>query len=51
MVLRDAHRRLHHAWPGGESVLVDDVGHTVGGSGMGEAPVAATYTHARRGRR
>ncbi|MFD8305759.1 prolyl aminopeptidase [Streptomyces sp. NPDC059690] len=40
--------RLHHAWPGSELVIVDDVGHSVGGPGMAEALVAATDKYARR---
>ncbi|MEV5384622.1 alpha/beta fold hydrolase [Streptomyces sp. NPDC052721] len=44
-------RRLHHAWPGSELVIVDDVGHTVGAPGMAEALVAATDRYARRARR
>ncbi|MFE7856391.1 prolyl aminopeptidase [Streptomyces sp. NPDC057403] len=40
--------RLHHAWPGSELVIVDDVGHSVGGPGMAEALVAATDRYARR---
>jgi proline iminopeptidase len=39
--------RLHHAWPGSELVIVDDVGHTTGTPGMAEALVAATDRYAR----
>ncbi|MCH5673231.1 prolyl aminopeptidase [Streptomyces gilvus] len=39
--------RLHHAWPGSELVVVDDVGHTTGAPGMAEALVAATDRYAR----
>ncbi|PAZ15412.1 prolyl aminopeptidase [Streptomyces sp. SA15] len=40
--------RLHHAWPGSELVIVDDVGHNAGAPDMAEALVAATDTYARR---
>ncbi|KOG75779.1 MULTISPECIES: prolyl aminopeptidase [Streptomyces] len=43
--------RLHHAWPGSELVIADDVGHAVRAAGMAEALVAATDTYARRARR
>ncbi len=43
--------RLHHAWPGSELVIMDDVGHTVGASAMAEALVTATDTYGRRARR
>ncbi|GAA4817085.1 prolyl aminopeptidase [Streptomyces ziwulingensis] len=42
--------RLHHAWPGSELVLVDDVGHNAGAPDMAEALVAATDGYARTGR-
>ncbi|MGW1022570.1 prolyl aminopeptidase [Streptomyces sp. NPDC002577] len=38
--------RLHHAWPGSELVLVDDVGHNAGAPGIQEALVAATDKYA-----
>ncbi|MER5180732.1 prolyl aminopeptidase [Streptomyces sp. NPDC002896] len=38
--------RLHHAWPGSELVIVDDVGHNAGAPGMKEALVAATDKYA-----
>jgi proline iminopeptidase len=38
--------RLHHAWPGSELVLVDDVGHTMGASGVVDALIAATDKYA-----
>jgi proline iminopeptidase len=40
--------RLHHAWPGSELVLVDDVGHDAGAPAVAEALVAATDKYARR---
>ncbi|MER6353862.1 prolyl aminopeptidase [Streptomyces sp. NPDC001634] len=40
--------RLHHAWPGSELIVVDDVGHTMGASGVVDALVAATDSYARR---
>lgn len=39
--------RLHHAWPGSELVIVDEVGHTVGAPAMADALVAATDKYAR----
>jgi proline iminopeptidase len=39
--------RLHHAWPGSELVLVDDVGHDAGAPDVAEALVAATDKYAR----
>jgi proline iminopeptidase len=39
--------RLHHAWPGSELVLVDDVGHDAGAPDVAEALVAATDRYAR----
>ncbi|MFE6283934.1 prolyl aminopeptidase [Streptomyces sp. NPDC057877] len=39
--------RLHHAWPGSELVMVDEVGHDAGAPGMGDALVAATDKYAR----
>ena len=39
--------RLHHAWPGSELVVVDDVGHTTGAPTIAEALVAATDKYAR----
>ncbi|MEU5701846.1 prolyl aminopeptidase [Streptomyces aurantiacus] len=44
--------RLHHAWPGSELVVVDDVGHNAGATGVVDALVAATDRYAaRRGTR
>ena len=40
--------RLHHAWPGSELVIVDDVGHNAGAPDMTEALVAATDKYAGR---
>ncbi|MGP4042844.1 alpha/beta fold hydrolase [Streptomyces sp. 2A115] len=40
--------RLHHAWPGSELVVVDDVGHNAGASGVVDALVAATDRYAAR---
>jgi proline iminopeptidase len=40
--------RLHHAWPGSELVMVDDVGHNAGAPDMAEALVAATDKYAHR---
>jgi proline iminopeptidase len=40
--------RLHHAWPGSELVIVDDVGHNAGAPDMAQALVAATDKYARR---
>jgi proline iminopeptidase len=39
--------RLHHAWPGSELVVVDEVGHDVGSPGVADALVAATDRYAR----
>ncbi|WP_149822750.1 prolyl aminopeptidase [Streptomyces tailanensis] len=39
--------RLHHAWPGSELVLVDDVGHNAGAPDMAQALVEATDKYAR----
>jgi proline iminopeptidase len=39
--------RLHHAWPGSELVLVDDVGHNAGAPDMAEALVEATAKYAK----
>ncbi|MET7457182.1 prolyl aminopeptidase [Streptomyces sp. NPDC005574] len=41
--------RLHHAWPGSELVVVDEVGHNAGAPDVAEALVAATDRYARRG--
>ncbi|MDT0569600.1 prolyl aminopeptidase [Streptomyces sp. DSM 3412] len=41
--------RLHHAWPGSELVLVDDVGHDAGAPDMAEELVAATDRYAGNG--
>ncbi|MEE1834367.1 prolyl aminopeptidase [Streptomyces sp. SP17KL33] len=41
--------RLHHAWPGSELILVDDVGHDAGAPDMTEALVAATDRYAGNG--
>ncbi|WP_353962436.1 hypothetical protein [Streptomyces sp. NBC_01239] len=40
-------RRLHHAWPESELVLVDEAGHNASAPGVADAVVAATdkYTH------
>ncbi|MFI6656191.1 prolyl aminopeptidase [Streptomyces sp. NPDC050523] len=43
--------RLHHAWPGSELVVVDDVGHTLGAPGMEEALIAASDKYALSDRR
>ncbi|MFE7169655.1 prolyl aminopeptidase [Streptomyces sp. NPDC057616] len=43
--------RLHHAWPGSELVVVDDVGHTLGAPGMEEALVAAADKYVLSSRR
>ncbi|MFI6565558.1 prolyl aminopeptidase [Streptomyces sp. NPDC050534] len=43
--------RLHHAWPGSELVVVDDVGHTLGAPGMEEALIAATDKYTLSDRR
>ncbi|MEU6173734.1 prolyl aminopeptidase [Streptantibioticus parmotrematis] len=40
--------RLHHAWRGSELIVVDDVGHSMGESGMVDALIAATDGYARR---
>jgi proline iminopeptidase len=40
--------RLHHAWPGSELILVDDVGHNAGAPDMAAALVAATDKYAGR---
>ncbi|WP_037668672.1 prolyl aminopeptidase [Streptomyces griseus] len=40
--------RLHHAWPGSELVVVDEVGHNAGAPDIVEALVAATDKYARR---
>ncbi|WP_405873867.1 prolyl aminopeptidase [Streptomyces sp. NBC_00005] len=40
--------RLHHAWPGSELVVVDDVGHNAGAPDMATALVAATDKYAGR---
>ncbi|UUU21252.1 prolyl aminopeptidase [Streptomyces sp. DSM 40750] len=39
--------RLHHAWPGSELVLIDDVGHNAGAPDMAEALVEATDKYAK----
>ena len=39
--------RLHHAWPGSELILIDDVGHDAGAPGMATALVAATDKYAK----
>ncbi|MGP2437729.1 alpha/beta fold hydrolase [Streptomyces sp. JW3] len=39
--------RLHHAWPGSELRMVDEVGHNAGAPGMAELLVAATDRYAR----
>lgn len=39
--------RLHHAWPGSELVLIDDVGHNAGAPDMAEALVEATDRYAK----
>ncbi|MCC9706411.1 prolyl aminopeptidase [Streptomyces sp. MNU76] len=41
--------RLHHAWPGSELILVDDVGHDAGAPDMVEMLVAATDRYAGNG--
>ncbi|MFF1294549.1 MULTISPECIES: prolyl aminopeptidase [unclassified Streptomyces] len=41
--------RLHHAWPGSELVVIDEVGHNAGAPGVAEAMVAATDKYAGRG--
>nr|WP_233226185.1 hypothetical protein [Amycolatopsis sp. CA-126428] len=40
---------LHHAWPGSELVLLDDVGHTVSAASMQEVLIGATDRFALRG--
>lgn len=40
--------RLHHAWPGSELIVIDDVGHSAGAPDMAEALVAATDRYAGR---
>lgn len=40
--------RLHHGWPDSELVVVDDVGHTMGATGVVDALVAATDKYAER---
>ncbi|MFC3572511.1 prolyl aminopeptidase [Streptomyces yaanensis] len=40
--------RLHHSWPGSELITVDDVGHTMGASGVVSALIAATDAYAHR---
>ncbi|MBG0856146.1 prolyl aminopeptidase [Streptomyces spinoverrucosus] len=40
--------RLHHAWPGSELVVVDEVGHNAGAPGMTDVLVAATDRYAAR---
>jgi proline iminopeptidase len=42
--------RLHHAWPGSELVIVDEVGHDAGAPDMARALVAATDKYAAVGR-
>jgi proline iminopeptidase len=42
--------RLHHAWPGSELVVVDDVGHNAGAPGIVDELVAATDRYASRQR-
>jgi proline iminopeptidase len=39
--------RLHHAWPGSELAVIDEVGHTAGAPGVVDAMVAATDKYAR----
>ncbi|MDX2529850.1 prolyl aminopeptidase [Streptomyces europaeiscabiei] len=39
--------RLHHAWPGSELLLIDDVGHSAGAPDMAAALVAATDKYAK----
>ncbi|MDX2541231.1 prolyl aminopeptidase [Streptomyces sp. WI04-05B] len=41
--------RLHHAWPGSELIVVDEVGHNAGAPGMVDELVAATDRYAARG--
>ena len=40
---------LHHAWPGSELVMLDDVGHTVSAASMQEVLIGATDRFALRG--
>ncbi|TXS45395.1 prolyl aminopeptidase [Streptomyces sp. uw30] len=40
--------RLHHAWPGSELVMIDEVGHDAGAPRVAEALVAATDKYAGR---
>ncbi|WP_155055306.1 prolyl aminopeptidase [Streptomyces blattellae] len=40
--------RLHHAWPGSELVMIDEVGHDAGAPGVAAALVAATDKYAAR---
>ncbi|KDN19503.1 prolyl aminopeptidase [Amycolatopsis rifamycinica] len=40
---------LHHAWPGSELVLLDDVGHTVSAASMQDVLIGATDRFALRG--
>ncbi|WP_320781441.1 prolyl aminopeptidase [Streptomyces sp. CRN 30] len=40
--------RLHHAWPGSELIIVDEVGHNAGAPGMVDELVAATDRYAAR---
>ena len=40
--------RLHQAWPGSELTVIDDVGHTMGATGVVDALVAATDRYALR---
>lgn len=40
--------RLHHAWPGSQLVLIDDVGHNAGAPDMAAALVEATDRYAKR---
>lgn len=39
--------RLHHAWPGSELVVIDDVGHDAGAPDMAQALVEATDKYAK----
>ncbi|MDX3633070.1 prolyl aminopeptidase [Streptomyces europaeiscabiei] len=39
--------RLHHAWPGSELIVIDDVGHSAGAPDMAAALVAATDKYAK----
>ncbi|GGU60474.1 prolyl aminopeptidase [Streptomyces daghestanicus] len=39
--------RLHHAWPGSELLIADEVGHDAGAPGMTELLVAATDRYGR----